>query len=113
MPVAYKKRTVEFSYSCELCHARGWILVGREGYDWAKECSVCSGIGRLDFFQLAKLLDEDPDTLERTFLLRSRPATAWRIFCKVWNKCIRLDPRLKSSVLATSQGLDSGPLFSS
>ncbi len=77
------KSQTEMTFMCENCEGRGWIGNALAVSDWAYACDVCSGIGSFSLGSLARTLDEDPGVIERLSELRSRKATAKRLFDKL------------------------------
>lgn len=65
---------------CDPCLGRGWVAARAVP---AVACSFCGGKGELSWGQVARKLDEDPDTLARVRQLRCKPATAERVFKKI------------------------------
>ena len=66
--------------TCDICGGRGWL---RARAVPAVECHFCGGRGELSWGRVAKMLDEDPDTLARVRHGRSKPETAQRVFNKI------------------------------
>lgn len=68
---------------CERCGGRGWVPPPAGG-DWALQCPRCRGAAReLTLCGLARVIDEDRNSLYRLRDMRVRPATAARIFDKL------------------------------
>jgi hypothetical protein len=66
-------------FNCSICTGRGWV----GGSEWPDVCETCSGRGSFSLFKLGELLSEDPGTLKRIDELKSKPATAERVFGKL------------------------------
>ena len=92
-------------FLCELCNGNGWVPGSRE---WPEKCPCCNGAGRLTFGELAKLLEEDPETLRRTMIFRNRRSTAQRILYKVVTRCLSLDLSQRRSPPDTTPGSGHG-----
>lgn len=67
---------------CDVCAGRGWLPSPRAG-GGADPCWLCGGKREPSWGEVARMLDEDPDTLARVRQMRSRPKTAERVFDKV------------------------------
>jgi hypothetical protein len=65
---------------CDLCLGRGWAL---DHHKLAVPCSFCAGRGEISWGLVARKLDEDPGTLARMRIGRSRRETCLRVLDKV------------------------------
>jgi len=68
---------------CEICLGRGWLANPRAPLVLADRCHLCGGKGSLSWGEVARKLDELPDTLARVRQLRSKPETCQRVLDKV------------------------------
>jgi len=83
---------------CALCSGRGWILVRGA----AAPCPFCGGRARLTWADIARRIDEDPETIGRLLKGRSRRKTCLRVLEKAarWLDDVVAVPEEKKAVEA-------------
>jgi len=79
-PLANNREWLKLQVTCEVCGGRGWL---KRQNAFPAFCHFCSGKSKLSWRDIARKLDEDPDTLTRMFQGRSRKKTCLRVLDKV------------------------------
>lgn len=76
------KTVVLFPFVCSLCPGDGVRRAKRPGVDWPTPCS-CEARKTFSQYQLARVLEEEPETIVRLHSGRTTPRVSYRILEKL------------------------------